>query len=210
MIPVKRVYEDGVFEDEEGYFSKSFLLLDINYTELQDNEKEQSLINYSMLLNSIDKGVRAKLTAVFRPIDEAQFERDVMLPMSPEDGLNEYRQAMNDVLLQQAQGNLGMQKQIFLTVADQRKNYTEAAAFFTRLEGTLQNGAKQLRSEIMAVSLSERLRILHDVYRPGLEHMFRFSPDEAKRTGMSFKDAIAPLTAEDLNINDIHTPDESL
>lgn len=129
MIPVKRVYEDGVFEDEEGYFSKSFLLLDINYTELQDNEKEQSLINYSMLLNSIDKGVRAKLTAVFRPIDEAQFERDVMLPMSPEDGLDEYRQAMNDVLLQQAQGNLGMQKQIFLTVADQRKNYTEATAF---------------------------------------------------------------------------------
>ena len=124
MIPVKRVYEDGVFEDEEGYFSKSFLLLDINYTELQDNEKEQSLINYSMLLNSIDKGVRAKLTAIFRPIDEAQFERDVMLPMSPEDGLDEYRQAMNDVLLQQAQGNLGMQKQIFLTVADQRKNYT--------------------------------------------------------------------------------------
>ena len=56
-----------------GYFSKSFLLLDINYTELQDNEKEQSLINYSMLLNSIDKGVRAKLTAIFRPIDEAQF-----------------------------------------------------------------------------------------------------------------------------------------
>ena len=69
MIPVKRVYEDGVFEDEEGYFSKSFLLLDINYTELQDNEKEQSLINYSMLLNSIDKGVRAKLTTVFRPLD---------------------------------------------------------------------------------------------------------------------------------------------
>lgn len=202
MIPVKRVYEDGVFEDEEGYFSKSFLLLDINYTELQDNEKEQSLINYSMLLNSIDKGVRAKLTAIFRPIDEAQFERDVMLPMSPEDGLDEYRQAMNDVLLQQAQGNLGMQKQIFLTVADQRKNYTEAAAFFSRLEGTLQNGAKQLRSEIMAVSLSERLRILHDVYRPGLEHMFRFSPDEARRIGMSFKDAIAPLTAEDLNTGD--------
>ena len=45
MIPVKRVYEDGVFEDEEGYFSKSFLLLDINYTGVQDNEKEQSLIN---------------------------------------------------------------------------------------------------------------------------------------------------------------------
>ena len=93
-----------------------------------------------------------------------------MLPMSPEDGLDEYRQAMNDVLLQQAQGNLGMQKQIFLTVADQRKNYTEAAAFFTRLEGTLQNGAKQLRSEIMAVVLCSETAFVFCtiVYRPGV------------------------------------------
>ena len=42
MIPVKRVYEDGVFEDEEGYFSKSFLLLDINYTELQTMKRNRA------------------------------------------------------------------------------------------------------------------------------------------------------------------------
>lgn len=199
LIPVKRVYEDGVFEDAEGYFSKTFLLLDINYTELQDSEKEQSLINYSMLLNSIDKGARCKLTVAFRPIDEAQFERDVLLPTTPKDGLDDYRRAMNDVLLTQAQGSLGMQKRIFLTIAEQRKSYAEAASFFARLEGSIQNGVKQIRSEIEPVSLSERMRFLHDVYRPGLEHMYRFDPNAAKRTGMSFKDAIAPLAAEDLN-----------
>lgn len=199
MIPVKRVYEDGVFEDAEGYFSKTFLISDINYTEQKDNEKEQSLINYSILLNSIDKGVRAKLTVNLRPIDEAQFEKDVLIPMTPEDNLDTYREAMNTVLRAQAQGNLGMTKQIFLTIADQRKSYAEAAHFFSRIEGTLQNGAKLIRSEIMPVSLSERMRFLHDIFRPGLEHMYRFEPQAAKRVGMSFKDAIAPLAVEDLN-----------
>lgn len=45
----------------------------------------------------------------------------------------------------------------------------------------------------------QRLRLLHDIYRPGLEETFRYDAHAEKKLGMNWKDSIAPLSAEALN-----------
>ena len=68
MIPVKRILNDGTFVLDSGEYSKMFAFTDINYTELRDEEKMRRLVDYSALLNSIDKGIYAKISIFFRPI----------------------------------------------------------------------------------------------------------------------------------------------
>lgn len=87
MIPVKHILNDGTFVLDSGEYSKMFAFTDINYTELRDEEKMRRLVDYSALLNSIDKGIYAKISIFFRPIRQEQFERDVLIPMNPEDEL---------------------------------------------------------------------------------------------------------------------------
>lgn len=130
MIPVKRILNDGTFVLDSGEYSKMFAFTDINYTELRDEEKMRRLVDYSALLNSIDKGIYAKISIFFRPIRQEQFERDVLIPMNPEDELDDYRENMNTVLREQVRGTLGMTKQAYLTITAVRRNDEDAAAFF--------------------------------------------------------------------------------
>ena len=199
MIPVKRILNDGTFVLDSGEYSKMFAFTDINYTELRDEEKMRRLVDYSALLNSIDKGIYAKISIFFRPIRQEQFERDVLIPMNPEDELDDYRENMNTVLREQVRGTLGMTKQAYLTITAGRRNDEDAAAFFARVDGNLIGSFQALGVELRAVPLSERLRLLHDIYRPGLEETFRFDAHAEKKLGMNWKDSIAPLSAEALN-----------
>lgn len=122
-----------------------------------------------------------------------------MIPMNPEDELDDYRENMNTVLREQVRGTLGMTKQAYLTITAGRRNDEDAAAFFARVDGNLIGSFQALGVELRAVPLSERLRLLHDIYRPGLEETFRFDAHAEKKLGMNWKDSIAPLSAEALN-----------
>lgn len=200
LIPIKDVFEDGVFLDRDGYYSKTFSFTDINYTELRDEEKEQRLVDYSIVLNSVDKGVYAKISIIYRPIRQEQFEKDVLIPLNQDDDLNLYREDMNAVLQAQTMGNLGITKESYLTISDRRRNYEDAQMFFARIENSLSKEFETMGVELVPVSLPERLRILHDIYRPGYEQYFRFvPPKDRKYVGMSWKDMIAPLAVDDLN-----------
>ena len=190
MIPVKHILNDGTFVLDSGEYSKMFAFTDINYTELRDEEKMRRLVDYSALLNSIDKGIYAKISIFFRPIRQEQFERDVLIPMNPEDELDDYRENMNTVLREQVRGTLGMTKQAYLTITAGRRNDEDAAAFFARVEGNLISSFQALGVELRAVPLSERLRLLHDIYRPGLEETFRYDAHAEKKLGMNWNHAI--------------------
>lgn len=156
MIPVKHILNDGTFVLDSGEYSKMFAFTDINYTELRDEEKMRRLVDYSALLNSIDKGIYAKISIFFRPIRQEQFERDVLIPMNSEDELDDYRENMNTVLREQVRGTLGMTKQAYLTITAGRRNDEDAAAFFARVEGNLISSFQALGVELRAVPLSER------------------------------------------------------
>lgn len=197
VIPVTDAFDDGVFLSRDGWYSRQYSFNDINYSELSDDEKEQKLLCYCSILNSIDKGARGQITLVFRPMTQEQYSRDVLLASRP-DELEELRGQMNDVLQTQVHGNIGMRKECFLTVSSRRHSYKDAQSFFERIGGQLSDGFQALGVQIKPVSLTERLRLLHDMYRPGMEAMFHFD-ERDKARGQSFKDVVAPLSVEDTN-----------
>ena len=54
IIPVKAIWEDGIFLVGKNKYSKSFKFLDINYAVASKEDKEAMFLEYSELLNSFD------------------------------------------------------------------------------------------------------------------------------------------------------------
>ena len=52
-IPYLGVYENGVIEVAEGYFSKSYLLEDVNFKIASAEEQENIFVRYGEFINSL-------------------------------------------------------------------------------------------------------------------------------------------------------------
>ena len=52
IIPVKTIYDDGVFRCGARKYSKSWSFTDVNYASGSEEDETQALIKYAELLNS--------------------------------------------------------------------------------------------------------------------------------------------------------------
>ena len=90
IIPVQRIYKDGIFQVGKNKFSKMFRFEDINYAVASRNDKEAMFLEYSELLNSLDSGATTKLTINNRRMNHRDIARKVLISKR-NDNLNEYR-----------------------------------------------------------------------------------------------------------------------
>ncbi|SCH96198.1 Type IV secretory pathway%2C VirB4 components [uncultured Eubacterium sp.] len=62
IIPVRTIYEDGIFQTGKNKFSKTYQFDDINYYVASKEDKEAMFLEYSELLNALDSSATTKLT----------------------------------------------------------------------------------------------------------------------------------------------------
>ena len=89
IIPIKAIWEDGIFQVSKNKFSKSFKFMDINYAVASKEDKEAMFLDYSDLLNSLDVGAITKITINNRRINKLDFEKTILLKDSG-DELDKY------------------------------------------------------------------------------------------------------------------------
>ncbi len=80
----------------------------------------------------------------------------------------------------------------FITLSIPQRKIEDSRAYFRRVEGDLAKSFGRLDSGARAISNYDRLRILHDFFRPGEEQYFTFDKSETIRKGMDFRDLICP------------------
>lgn len=194
VIPIRRVWKDGVFLCGNLY-TKTFQFTDINYRVASREDKETMFLSYSELLNSLDSGASAKLTINNRRLNKAHFEDSILMPLRG-DFRDEYRRKYNQMLLDKAMGANGIMQEKYLTLSVAKKNVEEARSYFSRVGADLTTHFAALGSKCKELDASERLRILHDFYRPGEEDAINFDLNQSARLGHSFKDAICPDSVE--------------
>ena len=103
VIPIKAIYDDGIFQVGRDKFSKTYKFSDINYAVASREDKEAMFLEYSELLNSLDSGATTKITINNRRLNRANFEKTILLPLKG-DALDEYREEYNRMLLEKATG----------------------------------------------------------------------------------------------------------
>ena len=90
VIPIKTIWEDGIFLVGRNKYAKTFKFEDINYAVASREDKEAMFLEYSELLNSLDSGATTKITINNRRLNKADFEQTILIPMA-DDGLDKYR-----------------------------------------------------------------------------------------------------------------------
>lgn len=90
VIPIKTIWEDGVFLVGKNKYAKTFKFEDINYAVASREDKEAMFLEYSELLNALDSGATTKITINNRRLNKADFEQTILIPMA-DDGLDKYR-----------------------------------------------------------------------------------------------------------------------
>lgn len=195
IIPVKTIWNDGIFEVQSNKYSKCYKFLDINYAVASHEDKEAMFFDYSDLLNSLDNGATTKITINNRRINRMDFEKTILIKEAG-DGLDKYRKEYNEMLLEQAKSANGIVQEKIITISVNKKNIEEARNYFARTSSELMNHFSVLGSKCIELDAEERLRIYHDFYRVGEETSFRFDLKENLKKGHNFKDFICPDTFE--------------
>ena len=193
-IYVDEIWNDGIFRKGDTY-SKTYRFTDINYMSASETDKFTMHEKYSALLNGLDSDAFTKLTIKNRKLSKEEYEELVLIQLK-DDGLDEYRNEFNDILLDKVNNSNCVIQDKYLTVVVYKRNIREAQEYFKRTTAMLNSHLTKLGSKCFELTAMERLKVLHDFYRQGEENSFHFDPEDMRVKGHGFKDYIAPDSFE--------------
>ena len=136
VIPINRIWEDGIFLVGKTKYSKCFKFSDINYATASKEDKEAMFLEYSELLNSFDVGATTKITIINRKLNSVDFEKNVLIP-NKGDTLDEYREEYNKMLLEKMLDSNSITQEKYITISINKNSVEEAKTYFNRVGAEL-------------------------------------------------------------------------
>ena len=191
MIPVKKVYEDGVFYLTDGRYSKTYMIRDINYVGLSKDKKEEICNKYESLIAMFPTDATIKITINNRVLNRDDFRREMCLKLTG-DKNDVFREEYNNAIM----ANVGLSnntvKEMYITICTMKRNIEEARGFFTSTEADIGKQLERMDSSFHVLNGVERLKVIHDFFNPDRVEKFSFTGKGEQRIGKSFKDYILP------------------
>lgn len=189
-IPIKKIYADGTWEVGKKQ-SRTWQLTDVNYIAASEEAQRSIFMAYCAALNSLPTDATAKITIVNHRLNPAEFERHILLPYKG-DWLDHYREEDNAIMRERSLQSNNLVQERFITLSIPEKKNEDSGAYFRRAETNLHKSFTRLGSGLRRINNYQRLRILHDFFRPGQEQYFRYDDERAMRQGKDFKEYICP------------------
>lgn len=189
-IPIKRVYSDGIWLVGNKH-SRTWRFADVNYAAASDEDRRSIFLSYGSALNALPTDAAAKITIINRRLNPVDFKRTVLMAERG-DGLDHYRAEYNRILTAKAAESNNLVQEKYITLSIQQRKIEDTRAYFRRVDGNLSKSFGKLDSGARAISNYDRLRLLHDFFRPGEEQYFTFDQAAAMRRGVDFRDLICP------------------
>lgn len=194
-IPIKRIWEDGIFLTGRNKYSKTFIFTDINYIVASEEDKEEMFLDYMQMLNSFESETFIKFTILNSKIDNIEIENNIKIE-NEQDRLDRFRKEYNKIIEDSAKSSNGIKQEKYITVTVTKKSLEEARTTIRRIAVELNKHFKKLNSSCTELDANERLKLLHNFYRQGEESSFNFDMIDNMQKGHSFKDYICPDSME--------------
>lgn len=197
-IHYNRMLEDGICEVEPGLYSITIKFSDINYQTARREDRGSIFLKYCEFLNYFDPSINVQITIRNRHIDEDEFRKNMFIPLGKPDGLDEYRQEFNQMLGGKVlEGRNSVVREKLLTVSIHADSYEEALPKLTRIETDIISNFKALNCDAQLLNGTERLELLHNMFRPQEAFMFKYS--YLVGSSLTTKDFIAPTSFDFTN-----------
>lgn len=193
-IPVDTVYGDGMFLCNGGIYSRTYRFDDVNYTIADRPEQEDLIRALRSIAKSCTTAEISQITIINRHINN-ELMAALQYPMK-QDGYDGFRLELNDMLVKQSGRGTGIIQDRYYTASVVKQTPKDARMHFDRVGTELSLRFSSMGSRFSPVDLSDRLRLLHDFYRPGDENYWSFDFEDKKRKKHSFKDSIAPMSMQ--------------
>ena len=189
-IPIRRIYTDGIWQVGQKY-SKTWRFSDINYAASSLDDRRSIFRSYGAVLNSLPTDATAKITIINRRLNPVDFQRTMLMPECS-DGLDYYRGEYNQIILDKAAESNNLVQEKYITLSIGLRKIEQTRAYFRRVDTNLSASFGRLDSGAYTISCADRLRLLHDFFRPGEEASFRFDLSANIKRGIDFRDLICP------------------
>lgn len=195
VIPIKRIWKDGIFLVGKNKYSKTLKFTDINYIVASEEDKEAMFLNYMQILNSFECEMLVKISILNSKMNEQNIENNIKID-DEKDKLDKLRKEYNRLIDEGTKSSNGIIQEKYITITIKKKNLAEARTSFRRITFELNKHFKRLNSVCVELDADERLRMLHNFYRMGEESSFSFDMIDNMKKGHSFKDYVSPDSFE--------------
>ncbi|OTP10255.1 hypothetical protein A5844_001954 [Enterococcus sp. 10A9_DIV0425] len=194
-----KMFENGLCEIAQGYYSKSIQFSDVNYQIAQSEDQMNIFRAYCELLNSCDDHVHLSLTLLKKRIAMTEFEKQLFYEETGE-SQDQYRRELNGMLNQTIQeGKNNFIKRNYLTFSVQATDFDQAKHALNRMKQNLMESFSEIDSQCSEMNGIERLELLHELLKP--DDFFYFKYTDLVYSRLSTKTAVTPTSFNFKNKN---------
>ena len=131
VFPVKAIDDSGIFTLNNGKYSKSFVLSDINFAGVTDMEQKTIIINFSKVLNSVN--CRFSYTVANEYVDKNSFSNRILYKKRNDD-MDDLCDAFNEVINEKVtDAKQGLYQTIYFTLTVDANNIRDAKNMFSSI-----------------------------------------------------------------------------
>lgn len=195
LIEIDQISENGIFCCCGNVYSETLLVDDINYSLMTYKEQVSFLGVWCRVLNSFGVTVQIHVFNKNRNMDE--FRKEVLFKMR-DDGHNDDRNAFNEIIESKViGGKQGIHQVKLLTIAVKKNDYEDAKSALANAEASLKREFASIGSKLTLLNGTERLRLIHDFWRPGEESGYSFDVKNYMNAGLTdWKNEVCPSFAD--------------
>lgn len=187
LIPVKRIYNDGIFYLGNECWSASFLFSDVSYILAGEDERKDLFLSYCDILNSLESDVLSKITLIKkRSADPKEGKLDLK-----GDGYDDLRNEYNGIIDGMRGENNENEINRYLTLTVKKKDISGARIYFERQFQLLSSQFEKLGSKLKKLDLKERLEVISSSFGNELPY---FDLSEEMKRGSGVTDIVCPET----------------
>ncbi|WP_314413656.1 VirB4-like conjugal transfer ATPase, CD1110 family [uncultured Streptococcus sp.] len=207
-LSYQALYQNGLMQVKEDYFSQSYLLGDVNYQTVGLEDKGAIIEKYSDLINSLDDQTNFQLTIFNKRLNLEKFRQSVLYE-EKEDGYDTYRKELNRMMnqnLDSGENNFSAVKLISFGRKD--TNPKQAYRSLSQIGEYFKSGFSEIDARFESLAGEERVNLLADMLRG--EHHLPFSYRDLTRSGQTTRHFIAPNLLDFKNKNYLQINDRLL
>lgn len=181
IFSIISIDESGIFELPERKFSKLYVLSDINFAGVTDEEQKAIIINFSKVLKTIP--CRFSYSVANEHVDEKKFHEKILYRMK-HDKYDSLRRSYNKIIEDKvSDAKQGLYQTIYLTLTIRAEDMTDAKGSFGSIESAVRSafvgiGVNGIQGSVMrTVGINERMQLLFNLTHDGMSSNYKFDFD---------------------------------
>lgn len=189
IIEILQIAPNGLFKVGKNKWSKSYELVDVNYTPKTFDEQLVFFDEWYKTINSFDTHI--KITVFNRNRDMELIENEILYQHCNDD-FDWLRDSYNEIIESKIfDGKNGIEQVKILTICVEKNNFEEAKTSISTIEGSFISNFSALGSNLKPLSCNERLRLFFNFFHEGEENLYDLDINNEIVSGRNFKNYIA-------------------